>query len=323
MRESKKWKLSTGTVVEDVMYEYGRRLVKQAIVHLFIIDPEDSAMAGLFTKVEWLEIVSYIEARRKAIREVEKPECLNWVPDNVATTKQLRKFLFGEKLQQGTDEEWVFDVYRQFLFLLEHPDKPLTRNNCENWLEIFVIGPLIHRCLMSVEGIQFRCKESHSFATRRANNKNRTETGKGNYLLPSPRLDGIFALITPDFEFGACEVGKDDKGPEDTKRLDDFRKLVVTMSHMLLRLHRELAVEAREEVVVVGFLCSGLTVQMLRMWSPNGGACLLAREKTLRIPAGAVRLKDLKSLLKAVWLLKKTLSDSVALVLGCDPASSS
>jgi hypothetical protein len=194
---------------------------------------------------------------------------------------------------------------------------------------------------MSIEGIQFRwylhfpysfphpltlhSKESHSVATRRVNNKNRTDTGTGNYLLPSPRLDGIFALITPDFEFGACEVGKDDKGPEDTKRLDDFRKLVVTMAHMLLRLHRELAVAVGEEVVVVGFMCSGmfafpypgarengelmvscagLTLQTLRMWSPNGGVCLLAREKVLRIPAGAVRLKDLKSLLRAVWLLK-------------------
>lgn len=93
MSESKKWKLSTGTVVEDVMYEYGRRLVKQAIVHLFIIDPEDSATADLFTKAEWLEIVSCIEARRKAIREVEKPECLNWVPDNVNKIYHRFRFL--------------------------------------------------------------------------------------------------------------------------------------------------------------------------------------------------------------------------------------
>ena len=59
-----------------------------------------------------------------------------------------------------------------------------------------------------------------------------------------------------------------------------------------------------------------MTVQMLRMWSPNGGACLLAREKTLRIPAGAVRLKDLKSLLKAVWLLKVSSWEGVGGDLG-------
>lgn len=95
-------------------------------------------------------------------------------------------------------------------------------------------------------------------ATRRVNNKNRTETGEGNYLLPGPRLDGIFRLLSPDFEFGACEVGKDDKGPEDTKRIDDFRKLIVTLSHMLLRLHRELSVASAEELQVVGFMCSGM-----------------------------------------------------------------
>lgn len=103
----------------------------------------------------------------------------------------------------------------------------------------------------------FPSKEASSVATRRVKNKKRTETGEGNHLLPSPRLDGIFTLISPDYEFGACEVGRSDKGPEGTKRIDDFRKLVVTLSHMLLRLHEELNIICVDELQVVGFMCSG------------------------------------------------------------------
>lgn len=94
-------------------------------------------------------------------------------------------------------------------------------------------------------------------ATSRVKNEKRTETGEGNHLVPSPRLDGIFTLISPDYEFGACEVGKSDKGPEGTKRIVDFRKLIITLRHMLLRLHKELDIIHADELQVVGFVCSG------------------------------------------------------------------
>lgn len=94
-------------------------------------------------------------------------------------------------------------------------------------------------------------------ATGRVKNEKRTETGEGNHLVASPRLDGIFTLISPDYEFGACEVGRSDKGPEGTKRIIDFRKLIMTLRHMLLRLHKELNIIRADELQVVGFMCSG------------------------------------------------------------------
>lgn len=94
-------------------------------------------------------------------------------------------------------------------------------------------------------------------ATRGHLNQNRTQTGDGNHLLPCPRLDSIFKLIQPGYEFGGCEVGKYDKGTEDTKRIEDFNKLVTTMSHMLHRLHQEVKVSCPQELEVIGLLCSG------------------------------------------------------------------
>lgn len=40
------------------------------------------------------------------------------------------------------------------LFLLEHPDKPLTRGHCENWFEVMVLGRLINRCIMTLPSVE-------------------------------------------------------------------------------------------------------------------------------------------------------------------------
>lgn len=96
-------------------------------------------------------------------------------------------------------------------------------------------------------------------ATRRLTNKKRTKTGGANSLISCPRLDGIFSLILPDYELGTCEIGKDGEGPEGTKRIEDFRKLVSTMGHILLRLHEELEITRPDELRVIGFVCSGMS----------------------------------------------------------------
>lgn len=143
------------------------------------------------------------------------------------------------------------------LFLLEHPDKPLTRDQCENWFEVTLLGRLVNRCIMTLPSVEVRCKESMSVATRGYLNKGRAQTGEGDHLLPSPRLDAIFRIIQPAYELGGCEVGKYDNGLEDTKRIDDFNKLVPMLSHMLRLLHAEVKVQKPERMEVVGLLCSG------------------------------------------------------------------
>lgn len=119
--------------MEDVIYLYASILDKQTVAHLFILDPEDELVKGLFTDPEWLEIVSHLESRQKALRDTPRPDCLDRVPSDVSrlsslnhsntsphwyqtqvkTTKQLREILYGSKPIQGPDEEWVHGVYRQ------------------------------------------------------------------------------------------------------------------------------------------------------------------------------------------------------------------
>lgn len=83
-----------------------------------------------FSKDEWAEILAVLDARRKALADIEMPMPLQWVPDSVGlitacmwggrltamqvtTTQALRKILFAPEQPQGADEEWIADVYRQ------------------------------------------------------------------------------------------------------------------------------------------------------------------------------------------------------------------
>lgn len=133
MDPEKKTKLATGTVVEDIIFEYARGLEKQAPEHSFIVDSENLSLKRLFEPEDWAEIVLLLDTRREILRDFPTPQSLEWIPDDVSTvtffpqirykslllpnqvttTTQLRKVLYGPEQPQGPDEEWVSDVYRQ------------------------------------------------------------------------------------------------------------------------------------------------------------------------------------------------------------------
>ncbi|RUS24363.1 hypothetical protein BC938DRAFT_473702 [Jimgerdemannia flammicorona] len=51
-----KFVLNTGTVVENVLFDYGKRLTCEQAVHSFIINVDDEDIESLFTKEEWIQI---------------------------------------------------------------------------------------------------------------------------------------------------------------------------------------------------------------------------------------------------------------------------
>ncbi|CAJ0837122.1 3797_t:CDS:2, partial [Entrophospora sp. SA101] len=43
MKNTSKWKLSTGKFVEDLLYEYGLKCTSEHMCHSFILDPDDNS----------------------------------------------------------------------------------------------------------------------------------------------------------------------------------------------------------------------------------------------------------------------------------------
>ncbi|RUS23352.1 hypothetical protein BC937DRAFT_95215 [Endogone sp. FLAS-F59071] len=58
MDDNQKWRLSTGKVVEDTLFEYGRQCKSEHLSQSFIVDPEDTNYIanGVFTEEELAEI---------------------------------------------------------------------------------------------------------------------------------------------------------------------------------------------------------------------------------------------------------------------------
>jgi hypothetical protein len=83
MDTTKKMRLSTGTVVEDVIFRYARVLENQTPAHSFIVDPLEIGLQAQFEDKEWEEILAGLDRRREAEMHVEIPKCLQWVPDTV------------------------------------------------------------------------------------------------------------------------------------------------------------------------------------------------------------------------------------------------
>ena len=56
MKKTKKWILSSGTCVEDVIFEHCNKLSAESLLHSWIIDLDDQEAEALFTAEEWKEI---------------------------------------------------------------------------------------------------------------------------------------------------------------------------------------------------------------------------------------------------------------------------
>lgn len=93
---------------------------------------------------------------------------------------------------------------------------------------------------------------------------------------------------------------------------------------MVSRLQCEVKLDSTKvkEIQVVGLLCSGktihllidrqlgltpipgLTLQSLRLHCPSHYVSFLVKDQTLRVPANPRRLRDIRSLLQCLWLVK-------------------
>ncbi|KAL7309419.1 hypothetical protein PS15m_011506 [Mucor circinelloides] len=78
MPDQHKWKLSTGTVVEDAMFEFGMKLVKEHFVHSFVLDTLNSVYVEqeVFSKAELHEI-SRFESKPLAIVPQQLKDYIN------------------------------------------------------------------------------------------------------------------------------------------------------------------------------------------------------------------------------------------------------
>ncbi|PKK66902.1 hypothetical protein RhiirC2_16403 [Rhizophagus irregularis] len=142
MKKTQKWILSSGTCVEDVIFEYCKELSAESLLHSWIIDLDDQEAEDLFTDEEWREIRSEI----RKLPKVDEAFVNSMLPRfDVKTTGELRNVLETTSYrnldepydrEKHYDAEWVDIVMRKYFTDYEDPNGTLHRSHLESWHDI-------------------------------------------------------------------------------------------------------------------------------------------------------------------------------------------
>ncbi|CAH1767987.1 9770_t:CDS:2, partial [Entrophospora sp. SA101] len=318
METSKKWVLSTGTVVEDNLYDFGLKCTQEHLSHSFILDPDDKNYLnnGVFTESELAEVRNF---REKQLPTMPK-ELLTYLNSfRPKTTTDLRRLIFRQEdmdqnfnWQKDFDRDWIRNTVYNLHALLNYTSESLKKDHLEMWLLLHVWS-FIDKAFENLGDV-----EAVSLSSSERKNKQRTISAltKVRRKILGRRGDLIIRKIS--LEYGCSEAGMIYKGENDTKLLQE-RGLKTPKMIKDMFYHLCIAVDWDEQKIrkieTIGFLHAGLTMMMLRLDSPSGYTCRITRSKTFIIPSQVAEFgaKALPAILLA-WVAKTIVANTIHLV---------
>ncbi|RUS33381.1 hypothetical protein BC938DRAFT_471959 [Jimgerdemannia flammicorona] len=262
MHQSGKWLLSSGSYVEDIIFNHGQKLSTESLMHSWIIDLNDAETTNLFTSAEQGEIRATI----RKVPEVSRGYAQSLIRFAQArTADELRHIMETTSFrpedeaydrEKHFDAEWAENVVRNFLMDVGDPAQRLQKAHLEGWFDANVWASIIDRAFGNLHDIELVRKESASVSTSARKNRARSRSERKKM---GRRIDVIFRSPVNNLEFGAIEVGKMFDGTAGTKRLNDYHKLAKVMHDMLVSLGRYVKNEEVKvkKLQVVGLLHSG------------------------------------------------------------------
>ncbi|RUP52108.1 hypothetical protein BC936DRAFT_141103 [Jimgerdemannia flammicorona] len=268
MENDKKWVLTTGTIVEDALYDFGVKCTHEYHELEEIRDFQKKVLPP----VPW-DLLQYLDSFR------------------MRTTTDLRRLVFRQEAMDENfdrhkdfDRDWIRNTV--YNLLREYEADSLTKKHLELWLLIHVWS-FIDKAFEDISGIE---------AVRRVvlsgvvcKKKWETDCGCINHAekkVLGQRSDLIIRKIS--MEYGCAEAGKLFEGEKGTKLL---REKELKTPKMLKDMFNSLcaAVDGDEQKVrkleSIGFLHAGLVMLLLRLDSPAGYTCRVSCSKLLEIPS--------------------------------------
>ncbi|RUS28786.1 hypothetical protein BC938DRAFT_481449 [Jimgerdemannia flammicorona] len=157
MEDDKKWRLTTGTVVEDALFKFGVRCRHEHLAHSFVLDPEDSTYLKekVFTENELNEI-RHFESKELSKMPLDLLKYLNSF--DVKTTSELRERVFRpEEMDRNFfrakdfDRDWIRNTI--YNLLQEYEADTLSSDHLELWFLIHIWG-FIDKIFSNIEGME-------------------------------------------------------------------------------------------------------------------------------------------------------------------------
>ncbi|CAG8658670.1 11305_t:CDS:2, partial [Racocetra persica] len=205
---SSKMKLSTGTIVEDVLFDFCKNMDYEHHHHSYIIDYDDKEVKALFTEIEWQELTvdrlgvppiptdiakKLSTYKKKTLKELREVSMTSYLRDNVKYN-----------IHQHYDDEWIQLSIRNLVNLYENTDCPLMRNHYEDWYTVALFGSCIDFCFRDM-WLGTDIKRTDALAS--ANRKNLIEAARSfkgvsdrkylieNFKMPKSLRDMLAEMI--------------------------------------------------------------------------------------------------------------------------------
>ncbi|KAG9287625.1 hypothetical protein G9A89_023975 [Geosiphon pyriformis] len=321
MKNDKKWVLSTGTIVEDALYNFGIKCMHEHLSHSFVIDPDDENYLneGIFTQHELEEIRGF---QKKVLPPVPQDLLLYLDSFRTRTTADLRRLVFRQEAMdqnfdrhEDFDRDWIRNTV--YNLLREYEADSLTKEHLELWLLIHVWS-FIDKAFENISGIEAVRGESCCLASSARKNEKRTVAALITLKRKMLGRRGDLIIRKISTEYGCAEAGKLFQGEKGTKLLCEKG---LKTPKMLKDIFNSLcaAVDRDEQKVrkleSIGFLHAGLKMSLLRLDSPAGYTCRISRSKLLEIPSQVAEFssKVLPVILLA-WRAKTIVAEMIRLV---------
>ncbi|RGB24452.1 hypothetical protein C1646_747795 [Rhizophagus diaphanus] len=300
MNDSDKWILSTGKIVEDVLYNFGIKCRHEHLCHSFVIDPNDNIYIDeeVFTETELDEIREY---KLKPMPQMPQDLLTYLNSFRVSDISSLRNAIFKSQkwdspynrqtyfdhdwIRNTAYNLWVLSNSKLFLFipgllisiliyrLHKYEAGSLEKDHLELWLLVHVWN-FVDRGFGNVNGLETARSESSSRASSNRNNRNRTGSAIGQ---------------NEEKDYGKAWRSYHSKGNNGTKLLHERGiKAPKMMKDMFYSLCEAVGNEEKKirKLQSIGFIHSGLMILLLRLVdSPAGYTCRITRTKMLEIPS--------------------------------------
>ncbi|KAI7854018.1 hypothetical protein BDC45DRAFT_535895 [Circinella umbellata] len=206
LEEEKKWTLSSGTVVEDVMYEYAKECNFFHPVHFLMLDLTDECWLARFTPNELQEIKSYKPIKLEPLPS-EVHEYLNSYKGlcdlESLTEKAMGQPSFHPKKQ--AEVYWAHKSVTEALDLFQYNWLPIEEKTTEADV-VRRVFPFIEKCFdESIFRVISGEKASISPSERKNENRGIIGTKAIERKDAGHKVDMIISYL--NFEYGCAEAG--------------------------------------------------------------------------------------------------------------------
>ncbi|KAI9301131.1 hypothetical protein BJ944DRAFT_243553 [Cunninghamella echinulata] len=313
--QNKKWKLSTGTVVEDVMEKVAIECKYEHPVHSLILDIKDSVWNDYFSTIELDEITNH---NRKSLSSLPSTlvDYLNTYDNNNLSAKEIYKYACNHSFDpiDEYDKKWIQQTIVTAVDIFMFND--VINTNCFSEADyLHRIWRFIYMLFNDnyVDAI-FGEKTSDSISKR----KNETPQLERIDKRKSKAMDsGMDILFKYGFlELGCVEAGIGQISTYDNKYMNDgMIKLPKALRDIMVSLV-EYNGDNINNFVTVGFILLGLEMELVIMDVPEGHSiCRITRSPVFTFPFcinsfGA----DIIPILEITWKAKKLMQDTISLI---------